>query len=545
MAVPLRPDAVKILVVDDQPSKLLTYDAILTDLGEELIRANSASEALEALLKHEIAVVLADVCMPDLDGYELAAMIRQHPRCQKTSIIFVSAVMMAEPDRLRGYQSGAVDYVPVPVVPEILRAKVKIFAELYRKTRALEELNAELERRVAARTAELEATTAALREADRRKDEFLAMLAHELRNPLAPIRTAVQLLRLKELPEAHSARARDTIDRQVEHLVILIDDLLDVSRITRGMITLQREPVPASAIVARAIEITRPAIDAKRHELVLDLADESLTIEGDRTRLVQIVGNILHNATKFMDAGGRIVLRVARDGGLAVFTIKDDGIGIPSDRIDRVFDLFTQVHGTGDGAQGGLGIGLALVRRLVEMHGGTVAARSEGTGRGTEIRLCLPLTTAQPAGEVEQGAPQVDAEPVAAHARRRILVADDNSDAAGSLALRLELAGHEVRTAPDGLEALAIARTFQPEVVLLDLGMPAMDGYETARHLRRLAWGKQARLIALTGWGQQQDRLRTAEAGFDIHLVKPVSETDLFRAIAASQAVPVTPTNMN
>ena len=544
MAVPLRPDAVKILVVDDQPSKLLTYDAILTELGEELIRANSASEALEALLKHEIAVVLADVCMPDLDGYELAAMIRQHPRCQRTSIIFVSAVMMAEPDRLRGYQSGAVDYVPVPVVPEILRAKVGIFAELYRKTRALEELNAELERRVAARTAELEATTAALREADQRKDEFLAMLAHELRNQLAPIRTAVQLLRLKELPEAHSARARDTIDRQVEHLVILIDDLLDVSRITRGMITLQREPLAASAIVARAIEITRPAIDAKRHELSLDFDDEALTVEGDRTRLVQILGNILHNATKFMDPGGHIVLRVTREGALAVFTIKDEGIGIPADRIDRVFDLFTQVHGSSDGGQGGLGIGLALVRRLVEMHGGTVAARSEGVGRGTEIRVCLPLATAT-APAAERGAPQVDAEPVPPQARRRILVADDNADAAGSLALRLELAGHDVRTAQDGLEALAVARAFQPDVVLLDLGMPAMDGYETARHLRRLEWGKQARLIALTGWGQQQDRVRTADAGFDIHLVKPVSEKDLFRAIAASDTAAVDRTAVN
>ena len=531
MGVPLRPDAVKILVVDDQPSKLLTYDAILSELGEDLIRANSASEALEALLKHEIAVVLADVCMPDLDGYELAAMIRQHPRCQRTSIIFVSAVMMAEPDRLRGYQSGAVDYVPVPVVPEILRAKVKVFAELYRKTRALEELNAELERRVAARTAELEATTAALREADRRKDEFLAMLAHELRNPLAPIRTAVQLLRLKELPEAHSIRARDTIDRQVEHLVCLIDDLLDVSRITRGMITLQREPVPASAIVARAIEITRPAIDARRHELVLDLADEPLTIEGDRTRLVQIVGNILHNATKFMDPGGRIVLQVGADGGAALIRVRDDGMGIPADRIDRVFDLFTQVHRAGDGVQGGLGIGLALVRRLVEMHGGTVEARSDGPGLGTELRVRLPLATAAIAADAE--APQVDADPLPPQERRRILVADDNSDAAGALSLRLELAGHDVRTAHDGLEALAVARAFQPEVVLLDLGMPSMDGYETARHLRRLSWGKQARLIALTGWGQQQDRVRTAEAGFDVHLVKPVSELDLFRAIAA------------
>jgi signal transduction histidine kinase len=537
MAVPRRPDAVKILVVDDQPSKLLTYEAILSDLGEELIRANSATEALEALLRHEIAVVLADVVMPDLDGYELAAMIRQHPRCQRTSIIFVSAVMMTEPDRLRGYASGAVDYMPVPVVPEILRAKVNIFAELYRKTRALEQLNAELEQRVAARTAELEASTAALREADRRKDEFLAMLAHELRNPLAPIRTAVQLLRLKELPEAHSARARDTIDRQVEHLVCLIDDLLDVSRITRGMITLQREPVPASAIVARAIETTRPAIDGKRHELLLELADEPLLILGDRVRLVQIVGNILHNATKFMAPGGRILLRVAREGEAVVVAVKDEGIGIAGDRIGRVFDLFTQVHASGDGGQGGLGIGLALVRRLVEMHGGTVHALSDGPGKGTEIRVCLPLAGSLMAAD-DRPAPVGADEPVPPQARRRILVADDNGDAAGSLALRLELAGHEVRTAHDGLEALAVARTFQPEVVLLDLGMPGMNGYDTARHLRRLAWGKDARLIALTGWGQQQDRLRTAEAGFDVHLVKPVSEADLFRAIGASQPAP-------
>jgi CheY-like chemotaxis protein len=221
------------------------------------------------------------------------------------------------------------------------------------------------------------------------------------------------------------------------------------------------------------------------------------------------------------------------DGAAAVITVSDDGIGIPADRIDRVFDLFTQVHGNGDGAQGGLGIGLALVRRLVEMHGGTVVARSDGPGRGTEIEVRLPLAQA-PAGA--RGSLPAPMEPatIPPQLRRRILVADDNHDAAGSLALRLELAGHDVRTAQDGLEALAIARTFKPEVVLLDLGMPAMDGYETARHLRRLAWAKATRLIALTGWGQQQDRLRTAEAGFDVHLVKPVSEPDLFHAIAAN-----------
>ena len=214
-----RIDRVNILLVDDQPPKLLTYETILSELGENLIKASSATEALQCLLKNEIAVVLVDVCMPDLDGYELAAMIRQHPRYQKTSIIFVSAIMLTELDRLRGYESGGVDYVPVPVVPEILRAKVSVFAELYRKTRALERLNEELEQRVAERTAALEASTAALKEADQRKDEFLAMLAHELRNPLAPIRTAVQLLRLRELAESQRARARDVIERQVEHLV--------------------------------------------------------------------------------------------------------------------------------------------------------------------------------------------------------------------------------------------------------------------------------------------------------------------------------------
>ena len=312
---PTRIDRVNILLVDDQPAKLLTYETILGELGDTLITANSASEALQHLLKTDIAVVLVDVCMPDLDGYELAAMIRQHPRFRRTSIIFVSAIMLTDLDRLRGYECGAVDYVPVPVVPEILRAKVGVFADLYRKTQALERLNAELEDRVAERTAALQRTTDALQEAALRKDEFLAMLAHELRNPLAPIRTAVQLLRLKELSEAHRSSARDIIERQVEHLVSLIDDLLDVSRITRGMISLKREPVLLGAVVARAVETARPAVDARRHALTVELPDELITVDGDATRLVQVVANILHNAAKFTEPGGRIDLRVTLDGG--------------------------------------------------------------------------------------------------------------------------------------------------------------------------------------------------------------------------------------
>ena len=533
MSTTSRIDRVNILLVDDQPPKLLTYETILSDLGENLIKASSATEALQCLLKNEIAVVLVDVCMPDLDGYELASMIRQHPRYQKTSIIFVSAIMLTDLDRLRGYECGAVDYVPVPVVPEILRAKVSVFADLYRKTRALERLNEELEERVAERTAALEASTEALKEADRRKDEFLAMLAHELRNPLAPIRTAVQLLRLRELAEPQRARARDVIERQVEHLVDLINDLLDVSRITRGVIALQREPLLVSAIVARAVEIARPAIDGRQHELFIELPDESLAVDGDRTRLVQVISNILHNAAKFMEPRGKIRVRVARDGGHVVIKVSDTGIGIAPELLPTIFELFTQAHPRAERAEAGLGIGLALIRRLTEMHGGTVTAHSDGTGRGTELTVRLPVLAADLAPDVRA--------PLATPAlpdipSRRILVADDNDDAAESLTLRLQLAGHDVRTARNGAEALAIAGEFKPQIVLLDLGMPKMDGYETAREIRKRPWGKHATLIALTGWGQQKDRQRTSEAGFDRHLVKPVAEVELFEALAVDRA---------
>ena len=527
-----RVNKVNILLVDDQPSKLLTYESILSELGENILTASSATEALDCLLRTEIAVVLVDVCMPDLDGYELASMIRQHPRFQKTSIIFVSAVLMTDLDRLRGYESGGVDYVPVPIVPEILRAKVSVFADLYRKTRALERLNAELERRVSERTAALEASTAALKDADRRKDEFLAMLAHELRNPLAPISTAVQLLRLKELSDAQRERARDVLERQVQHLVLLVDDLLDVSRITRGVITLQHERVLIGTVIARAVETARPMIDSRRHTLTLDLTDEVLAVEGDKARLVQVVGNILNNAAKFMEPGGKIQLKVAREGTSVAITVRDAGIGIPSDQVPRIFDLFTQVHAKPDQIQGGLGVGLALVRRLVEMHGGTVAAHSAGPGQGTDIIVRLPLWAMQAARPDE---PRHDS-PVPAIGPSRILVVDDHLDAVEALSMQLQVAGHDVRTANDGVEAMTIGETFQPQVVLLDLGMPRMDGYETARSMRRRPWGTRALIIAVTGWAQPYDRQKTSEAGFDAHLVKPVSEVELFQAIAAGRS---------
>jgi signal transduction histidine kinase len=542
MEAPTSVEPVNILLVDDQPAKLLTYEAILGGLGEHLITVTSASNALACLLHHDIAVMLVDVCMPDFDGYELATLIRQHPRCQNTSIIFVSATLMTDLDRLRGYECGAVDYLPVPLVPDILRAKVSVFVELYRKTRALDRLNRDLEQRVAERTSQLEATMASLHEAAQRKDEFLAMLAHELRNPLAPIRTAVEFLRRDDLQDTHRAKARDVIERQVGHLVCLVDELLDVSRITRGLITLRCEPVLIESIVTQAVETARPVIDARRHEVRIEMSPAPLAVDGDKTRLVQVFANVLQNAAKFMDADGQITVMVAGEGPDAVVRVRDAGIGIHPEWLPRVFELFTQVPGATNVPPDGLGIGLALVKRLVEMHGGTATAHSEGPGRGTEITIRLPAIIAgvlpePPSAAAGQPPPPADV----ADETHRVLVVDDNRDAAESMALHLRHAGHDVRTAHDGPAALAIAEAFRPAIVLLDLGMPGMSGFDIARHLRQQPWGDEVTIAALTGWGQKEDRQRTARAGFDAHLVKPVSEKELGRVLTHRSRLGVQP----
>jgi signal transduction histidine kinase/ActR/RegA family two-component response regulator len=519
---------VNILLVDDQPGKLTTYEAILEELGENLLKASSARDALDCLLKNEIAVLLVDVCMPELDGYELASMIRQHPRFQKTAIIFISAVLVTDLDRLRGYECGGVDYVPVPIVPELLRAKVSVFADLYRKTRQLEALNNELEARVTERTAALEATSNALAEANQRKDEFLALLAHELRNPLAPIRTSAQLLRIETLSPNERERSRLVIERQVDHLVRLIDDLLDVSRISRGVITLRDETVNLADVVARAVEITRPLIDNRGVVLTLDVPATPIAVRGDMIRLAQAVGNVINNAAKFTDTGGSIRVQIDCDRDQARIVVRDTGVGIPQEMLGRVFDLFVQV-GRERGGHGGLGLGLALVRRLVELHGGTVDASSDGPDLGTEIRIRLPRFV-HGADAVPNTSLRVA--PKRLVSPRRVLIVDDNRDAADTLAQLLRLQGHVVRIAYDGLESLSVGTAFEAEVVLLDLGMPQLDGYETARRMRSESWGRDALLVALTGWGQPQDRQRTSEAGFDLHLVKPVDEADIASALA-------------
>ena len=528
-------EPVNILLVDDQPGKLLSYEAILSGLGENLIMANSGREALEHLLKTDITVVLMDVSMPELDGFELAEIIRQHPRFKKTAIIFVSAVHLSDLDQIKGYQSGAVDYVSVPVIPELLRAKVSVFAELYRKTRDSERLTRELESRVASRTAELEASmqrqvalTEQLREADRRKDEFLALLAHELRNPLAPVVNAVNIMRMKETGDPDLLWCREVIERQAYQLTRLVDDLLDVSRITLGKIKLRPERLEIASAISGAVEASRPLIESHRHEFVVTMPDHAIELNGDLARLTQVVANLLNNAAKFQNEGGRIELVVEQTGQEAVITVRDHGIGIPPQMLSEVFELFTQGERTLDRSQGGLGIGLSLVKTVVEMHGGGVSAGSDGVDRGSEFVIRLPcLRPEEPNG---RQSPQPGQRKI--FTPRRILIVDDSKDAAESLAMLLSLSGHHVRLAHDGVQALAMADVERPEVILLDIGLPGIDGYEVCRRARQ-AGLTDALIIAMTGYGQERDRQRSMEAGFDTHTVKPVELDHLMELLAS------------
>ena len=553
-----RPRAkVNILLVDDQPARLLTYESILETLDQNLIQARSGLEALEKLMRDEFAVVLLDVSMPGMDGFETASMIHDHPRFERTPIIFVTGVHISDLDRLKGYKVGAVDYVSIPVVPEILRSKVAVLVELHHQRRELQQLNASLaeanarlelahstlqaektqelerlnqtllranlelataNRSLQAEIAERQRAEAALKEADRHKDEFLAILAHELRNPLAPIRTAADIMAQLPLEVPQLVWSREVVKRQVMHLSRLVDDLLDVSRITRGIINLSRERVSVPTVAARALETVQPYIAQREHELVASITAESLVVNGDLTRLTQMLGNLLSNAAKYTPNGGRIELVVERRGREVAISVADNGIGIATESLPRLFTLFSQVP-TGDPhMQGGLGIGLALVHRLAQMHDGRVEAHSPGLGKGSTFTIVLPLTQSAEKERAEE--PIMSATPSVA---RRILVADDNVDALDSLAMLLEFAGHEVRKARDGEEAIECARAWQPDVMLLDIGMPKLTGYDVAQRVRAEPWGAGIKLVAISGWGQSEDVRRSRESGFDQHLVKPIS----------------------
>jgi PAS domain S-box-containing protein len=389
------------------------------------------------------------------------------------------------------------------------------------------QLNAQLEHRIAERTAELEAANTLLKDADRRKDEFLAVLSHELRNPLAPIRTASHLLDSPHLPASDLLWARTVIQRQVRHMSALLDDLLDIARITRGRLELKIGRVSLKSVVDAAVEAARPLIDRKQHSMVVSLPENDLVLDADPLRLSQVLANLLTNAAKYTDAGGHIELTGHLQGGRLCLTVKDDGIGLSAAALSKIFTMFSQVEGATGRSEGGLGIGLALVRGLVSLHDGTVRARSAGEGRGSEFTVEIPV--AATASENEKPIGTGDASPIGS---RRVLVADDNRDAADTLGLLLELYGHEVRVAHSGNAALEVAQTFHPDVALLDIGMPDLDGYEVARNLRVENAYPDIVLIALTGYGQDGDKARARAAGFDHHLTKPVDPSKLEALIA-------------
>jgi PAS domain S-box-containing protein len=648
----------KILVVDDQPANLLSMRAILEPLDQEIIEARSGEDALRCLLSNDVSVILLDIQMPGLDGFEVARLVRGREKERYTPIIFLTAFEDHRFSITEAYSLGAIDYLMKPIVPTVLAAKVSFFVELYQKAELLKQFGAaerekgrESEARRAAmletaldciisidhesrivefnpaaeamfgyrkadvlgalmpelimppryrdvhycgvarfletgygpllgshmeisaqradgvefpielsivphgsgstplftayvrditerKKAEEELRGAIrreqeraeqLREADKRKDEFLAMLAHELRNPLAAVANSLQIARTPGIDDEALRWSQDVMERQVSQLTRLIDDLLDVSRFTRGKITLRKEIVSLEELIARAADAARPQFDAKRQQLQIEFADDGgLWIDADPARIEQIFGNLLTNASRYTPEGGNISVRVTQEGDEAVARVRDDGIGISAEMLPHLFDPFAQADSSLDRAHGGLGIGLTLVRSLAQLHGGTATARSDGIGCGSEFTIRLPC-----AERIADEAVAPDRQHIGAS--RRILVVDDNHDAANTLALILSTYGHVTELASDGSQALMATQRFNPEIVLLDIGLPEMDGYEVARRIRQSRQGEDVLLIAITGYGQPNDRLRSQEAGFDRHLVKPVDIPQLLRLCAEYQ----------
>jgi len=680
-----------ILVVDDLSEKHVVFGSVLEELHQNVVHARSGKEALRLILTMEFAAILLDVNMPDIDGLETAKLIRQYKKTAQTPILFITAYV-DELQAIQGYALGAVDYISTPVVPEILRSKVRVFVDLYRMNRQLQVQVLEREalaRSEAARSAAEEAIrradylaeasrllsrslnidetvgalcqiavpslgdmaavalldthdelvctgvrdsggvvsapdtspgrrrrlspplTRALRtaldarqpelldplplweerrmggaisaapslpegvdrlaifplfagdrplgalllfgqdkhfenaqlsvinevvsrasiamenarlyslvqDADKRKNEFLAMLAHELRNPLAPIRNAVRIMQGQALTDPTVIWVRDVIGRQVDHMSRMVDDLLDVSRIARGKVTVQSEQVALSTLCQRAVEASEPLINARQQQLSLDLPPQPLVIDGDVVRLSQVLSNLLNNASKFTPTHGQISLSARLEGPHVRICVKDNGEGIDPAFLPHMFDLFAQGDQALDRSQGGLGIGLTLVRHLVELHGGQVRAFSEGPGRGAELSVYLPARIAQAASELPPALPQVQMSPGVG--QLRVLVVDDLLASAETMKVLLESEGYVVDIATDGMSALDKTKEFLPEVVILDIGLPGMSGFEVAQRMRQMPETRAALLIALTGYGEAESRMRSKKAGFDHHVVKP------------------------
>jgi signal transduction histidine kinase len=519
--------AIDILLVDDEPRNLDALEVLLASPSYRLIRATKADDALRALLKHDVAAIVLDINMPDLTGVELAHIIKGIERYREIPILFLTAHLMAEQDIVAGYGAGAVDYLTKPVNPEVLRRKIGVFAELFRKTRELAELNATLETRVAERTAELARSEAALREADRQKDEFLATLAHELRNPLAPLRMGLDLLLRAGTPG--SQRTLSIMNKQLDHMVRLIDDLLDVARISGGKLELHKQRISLASAIQTALDTCRPFFEKRQQQVGLDL-DARIFADADLTRVAQIVGNLLHNASKFTPEHGQISLTMSYEEGAAQIRISDSGVGIAPEQLASVFNMFTRIEGGATVANRGLGIGLALSRRLAHMHGGELRATSPGAGQGSVFTLTLPAELAAPEPPRESQRP---ASLAPSGIGINLVIVEDNRDSAEVLALSLEGRGYLISVAHDGAQGLALVEKKQPHIVLCDIGLPDMSGLDVCKRVRELSLAQQPVMIALTGWGMEADVRRTQDAGFDHHLVKPVAPATLFQLLDA------------
>jgi signal transduction histidine kinase len=508
---------VSFLLVDDLEENLISLEALLRREGLNLLKARSGDQALELLLQHDVALALIDVQMPGLNGFELAELMRGNERTRRVPIIFVTAGNTTDSRwRFQGYEAGAVDFIQKPIEADVLRSKAEVFFELYRQRQ-----------QIAAQRDELQLQAEALRDADRRKDEFLATLAHELRTPLAPLRNGLDILQRNPNSE-NAGDLRNMMDRQLVHLVRLIDDLLDVSRVSKGKIELRKEILRIDEIIRAAAESSRPLIDGGNHRLTIDMPADVLWVEGDQVRLSQALSNLLNNAAKYTPAGGQIGLFAKSDGHHVVIRVTDNGVGIPEGMQAEVFQLFSQIDDHKQRSQGGLGIGLALVRQLVEMHGGSVDAYSAGPGTGSRFTIRLPLAAAPPVSDIV--APQRPEVPN--NRSLRVLVVDDNPIIADTLGMMLEDIGHEFEAVHDGRMALDAARHYHPDVILLDIGLPGMNGYEVCKAIRGEAEFQDTPIIAQTGWGQDRDKELATEAGFNFHLTKPVPLEQLQKVFA-------------
>ncbi len=518
-----------ILVVDDNDTNLIAIEAALQPLGRTMVLARSGVEALARLVEQDFALIILDIAMPGMDGFETARLVRGRVRNRSTPIIFLTGMSLEDEELLRGYELGAFDFLMKPIRSEVLRAKVAVFLELQQRTDELRQEQARAHERELAiqrkrfESEVLEHQMAQMLEADRRKDEFLAILAHELRNPLQPLQTAVELMEHnpnEPVPE----RVRHIIQRQVHHIGRLVDDLLDVARFQTGRLDLRREALSLEDIVVEAVSDSKGSAEAREHKVTVTGEGTSPQVFGDALRLVQVLTNLLSNAIKYTSPGGTIDVHWGAQDDFAYVRVTDNGRGIPSAVLPRIFDMFVQERTTPDG-KGGLGLGLGLVKRLVELHNGSVHASSRGPEHGATFEVRLPLADVATITPIQPSSTKVpQTRPL------RAVVCDDAADLRDLVADLLRMKGHQVTVVEDGPSAIRVITAEKPDVALIDIGLPDMDGYEVARTLRR-DMPYRVRLIAMTGYGQATDRTTALQAGFDAHIVKPASADKIMRAL--------------